>query len=58
MSSAIHNWLLEVRVPLSTSLPFLVMVQDVLLNHALHPSSHSCPTEQREPDAKDKKIWA
>ena len=45
VSLEIHNWLLAVRIPLSTSLPFLVMVTDVLLKYASHPSSHSCPTE-------------
>ena len=43
--SAIQSLLLEVRVPLSTSLPFFVMVQVVLLKYASQPSSHSCPTE-------------
>ena len=44
VSSAIQSWLLAVRVPLITSLPFF-MVQMVLLTYAPKPSSHSCPTE-------------
>ena len=45
VSSAIQSWLLAVQVPLSTSLTFFVMVQDVLLKYASYPPSHSCPTE-------------
>ena len=45
MSSAIQSWMLAVRVPLRTSLPFFVMVQVLLLKYASQPSSHSYPTE-------------
>ena len=34
VSSAIQSWLLALRVPLRTSLPFFVMVQMVLLKYA------------------------
>ena len=58
VSSAIQRWLLAVCVPLSTSLPFFVMVQVVLLKYSSQSSSHSFPTEKRGPDAKYKKMWA
>ena len=45
MSSAIQSWLLAVRVPLGTSLPFFVMVQMFLLKYSSQTSSHSFPTE-------------
>ena len=34
------------------------MVQMFLLKYASQPLSHSCLTELREPDARDKKMWA
>ena len=49
---------LSVRFPLRTSLPFFVMVQMFLSKYASQPSSYSFPTEYREPDSKEKKMWA
>ena len=45
VSSSIQSWLLAVRVPLSTSLSFFVMVQVVLLKYASQTPSYSFPTE-------------
>ena len=45
MSSAIQSWLLAVRVPLRTGLPFFVMVQMFLLDYTSQLSSHIFPTE-------------
>ena len=56
MLSAIQIWLLAVRFPLITSLPFFVIVQILFLKYASQPSSHIFPTEQRDPNSKDEKM--
>ena len=45
------------RRPVMMVLPFLVMRAEVLVKVAVQPLSHNCPTDKREPDARDGNRW-
>ena len=50
-SSIVHN-LLFCLVPCIIILPFRKMKSLFLSKVAVHPASHSCPMERRDPDAR------
>ena len=50
MSSIVHNFD-RCLVPCMIILPLLKMNNFFLSNSDVHPASHSCPIDSREPDA-------
>ena len=53
-----HSLVVGLRWPVMTVLPSRVITADLLAKVAVHPLSHSCSMDIREPDARDGKMWA
>ena len=52
-----HNLDVGLRQPVMTGLPLRVMIADLLVKVAVHPLSHNCPIDMREPEAREGKTW-